>query len=87
MAIKIIKQFFTSRQISAFAGPAWTWNDQRQQFYLHQFTVAQPDLDYRNPLVLEEMKVSATVTSRWVSSTTPRNPRSPVLEKQEVISH
>jgi alpha-glucosidase len=44
-------------QISAFAGSAWEWNDQRQQFYLHQFTVGQPDLDYRNPLVLQEMKV------------------------------
>ncbi|XP_059476121.1 alpha-glucosidase-like [Neocloeon triangulifer] len=42
--------------ISAFAGSTWEWNEQRQQFYLHQFTVAQPDLDYRNPLVIEEMK-------------------------------
>ncbi|XP_059476122.1 maltase 1-like [Neocloeon triangulifer] len=42
--------------LSAFAGSAWQWNDQRQQFYLHQFTVGQPDLDFRNPLVLQEMK-------------------------------
>lgn len=50
-------------QISAFAGSAWEWNDQRQQFYLHQFTVGQPDLDYRNPLVLQEMKVFSLVES------------------------
>ncbi|XP_065341667.1 maltase 1-like [Cloeon dipterum] len=42
--------------LSAFAGSAWQWNEQRQQFYLHQFTAGQPDLDYRNPLVLQEMK-------------------------------
>jgi glycosidase len=35
----------------------WTWNDERQQFYLHQFGAKQPDLNFRNPAVREEMKV------------------------------
>jgi alpha-glucosidase len=43
-------------QISAFAGSAWKWSEERQEFYLHQFTVEQPDLNYRNPLVIEEMQ-------------------------------
>lgn len=37
-------------------GDAWTWNDQRQAFYYHQFAIKQPDLNFRNPKVHEEMK-------------------------------
>uniref|UniRef100_A0A182QXR2 alpha-glucosidase n=1 Tax=Anopheles farauti TaxID=69004 RepID=A0A182QXR2_9DIPT len=42
--------------IQAFRGSAWEWSDLRQQYYLHQFTVEQPDLNYRNPKVVQEMK-------------------------------
>ncbi|XP_047112731.1 maltase 2-like [Schistocerca piceifrons] len=35
---------------------AWEWNDARQQYYLHQFHIKQPDLNYRNPEVLAEME-------------------------------
>jgi alpha-glucosidase len=38
------------------SGSAWEWNDERQQYYLHQFQVKQPDLNYRNPSVREEIK-------------------------------
>lgn len=39
------------------SGSAWEWNDERQQYYLHQFQVKQPDLNYRSPSVREEIKV------------------------------
>ncbi|KAJ9576810.1 hypothetical protein L9F63_006584, partial [Diploptera punctata] len=42
--------------LSVFRGSAWTWNEQRQQYYLHHFAVEQPDLNFRNPVVVNEMK-------------------------------
>lgn len=42
--------------ISVFYGSAWTYHPVRQQFYLHQFTKEQPDLNFRNVKVREEMK-------------------------------
>ncbi|XP_059617991.1 maltase 2-like isoform X2 [Phlebotomus argentipes] len=41
--------------VSVFYGSAWTWNEFRRQFYLHQFTREQPDLNFRNPQVVAEM--------------------------------
>lgn len=46
-----------SNWLSIFRGSAWEWNDQRKEFYFHQFLKKQPDLNYRNPKVVEEMKV------------------------------
>ncbi|XP_013421849.1 alpha-glucosidase-like isoform X2 [Lingula anatina] len=40
---------------SFFGDSAWEWVEERQQFYLHQFLKEQPDLNYRNPKVVEEM--------------------------------
>lgn len=34
---------------------AWTYNAERDQCYLHQFTPEQPDLNYRNEKVVDEM--------------------------------
>ncbi|XP_055625270.1 maltase A3-like [Toxorhynchites rutilus septentrionalis] len=42
--------------LQAFRRSAWQWSENRQQYYLHQFTVEQPDLNYRNPVVVREMK-------------------------------
>ena len=37
------------------AGSAWTWDDATGQYYLHLFLAAQPDLNWRNPEVIEAM--------------------------------
>ena len=34
----------------------WEYREERGQFYLHQFLPGQPDLNYRNPKILEEIK-------------------------------
>lgn len=45
-------------QLSVFnSGPAWQWNEKRQQYYYHAFQVKQPDFNYRNSMVVEEIKV------------------------------
>ena len=34
-----------------FGGSAWTWCEERQQYYLHTFAKQQPDLNWENPEV------------------------------------
>ena len=41
---------------SNFEGKAWTWDEERQEYYLHLFAIKQPDLNMDNPLVREEVK-------------------------------
>jgi alpha-glucosidase len=41
--------------LSAFGGPAWTFDEHTGQYYLHQFVKQQPELNYRNPQVLSAM--------------------------------
>ncbi len=38
---------------ATFGGSAWEWDDVRQQYYLHNFLVSQPDLNWYNPEVVE----------------------------------
>ncbi|HEV2660879.1 MAG TPA: alpha-amylase family glycosyl hydrolase, partial [Ktedonobacteraceae bacterium] len=40
---------------SYFGGPAWQYDAQTGQYYLHLFDVKQPDLNWRNPAVREAM--------------------------------
>ena len=41
---------------SNFEGKAWTWDEERQEYYLHLFAIKQPDLNMDNPMVREEVK-------------------------------
>ena len=34
---------------STFGGPAWEWVPELKQYYFHQFSVKQPDLNWENP--------------------------------------
>ena len=49
--------------ISVFGNSSWTYNDTRGQWYLHQFSSFQPDLNYHNPEVRSAMK---DVLSFWL---------------------
>ncbi|XP_043665069.1 neutral and basic amino acid transport protein rBAT isoform X2 [Vespula pensylvanica] len=40
--------------LSVNGGSAWEWNEQRGQYYLHQFNKTQPDLNFYNPTVVQE---------------------------------
>ncbi len=40
--------------VSVFGGPAWTFDETRGQYYLHNFLKEQPDLNYHNPKVQAE---------------------------------
>ena len=40
---------------SIFGGSAWQWCEERQQYYLHTFAKAQPDLNWENPKVRQAL--------------------------------
>ncbi|WDR06644.1 alpha-glucosidase family protein [Devosia rhodophyticola] len=46
--------------LSIFGGSSWTWDSRRMQYYMHNFLVSQPDLNFHNPevqdAVLGEMR-------------------------------
>ncbi|HZC17949.1 MAG TPA: alpha-glucosidase family protein [Caulobacteraceae bacterium] len=37
--------------MAVFGGPSWTWHPRRRQYYLHNFLIEQPDLNFWNPAV------------------------------------
>ncbi|KAI4499900.1 hypothetical protein M0802_005156 [Mischocyttarus mexicanus] len=41
--------------ISVFSGPAWTYNKTLNEWYFHQFEYRQPELNFSNPELREEM--------------------------------
>ena len=48
---------------SFFSVPAWSWSHRRGQYYLHMFAPEQPDLNWENPRVREEL---AAVANFWL---------------------
>jgi len=42
--------------VSVFRFSGWKWSPKRKQFYYHAFLDKQPDLNYRNRRVVQEMK-------------------------------
>mgnify|MGYP002510769423 CR=1 FL=1 len=40
---------------AAFGGSAWEWVPEVQQYYFHQFSVKQPDLNWENPKLRKEI--------------------------------
>ena len=49
--------------LSVFGGSAWSLDNISGQYYLHQFSDFQPDLNYRNPEVVSAMQ---SVLSFWL---------------------
>jgi len=41
--------------LSIFGGRAWEWDGERMQYYLHNFLPSQPDLNFHNPEVQDEL--------------------------------
>ncbi|CAG7969569.1 unnamed protein product [Penicillium salamii] len=41
---------------SYFSGPAWTYDEQTDEYYLHLFAAEQPDLNWENPKVREAVQ-------------------------------
>ncbi len=41
--------------LSAFGGPAWTWDDATGQYYLHSFLPSQPDTNWRSPALRDAL--------------------------------
>jgi len=52
---KLAQTRLPNNWMSQFGGPAWTWDEGTQQFYLHSFLKEQPDLNWRNPDVRKAM--------------------------------
>lgn len=50
--------------LSAFGGSAWTWNRQREQYYLHDFLPSQPSLDFAN---MDVRKALLDIAEFWVA--------------------
>ena len=55
---------------SIFGGSAWTWCEARQQYYLHTFAEAQPDLNWENPQVRQALYDAANfwLDRAWAAS-------------------
>jgi alpha-glucosidase len=60
---KVPNQKYPNNWVSIFGGPAWEWDETRQQFYFHIFLKEQPDLNWRNP----ELRAAVmAMIKRWL---------------------
>ncbi|MEZ8579896.1 glycoside hydrolase family 13 protein [Vibrio splendidus] len=50
-------------QGSIFGGSAWQWDELTQQYYFHLFSKRQPDLNWENPKIQEEVH---TMMNWWI---------------------
>lgn len=48
---------------SCFSGSAWEYDEKTKQYYFHEFGVGQPDLNWENPKILDEM---ADIINFWM---------------------
>ncbi|OWK56922.1 Neutral and basic amino acid transport protein rBAT [Lonchura striata] len=53
--------------VSVFGNSSWQFDDVRKQCYFHQFGKEQPDLNFRNPAVQQEIRVSVKLTVNLVT--------------------
>ncbi|MBR4163305.1 MAG: alpha-glucosidase [Solobacterium sp.] len=67
-----------------FGGSAWTWCEERQQYYLHTFAYQQPDLNWANPDVRKALYDAANF---WVNKGAGgfRVDAIPYIKKPEVL--
>ena len=49
---------------SCFGGSAWQYCPERGQYYLHSYAIGQPDLNFENPAVRDEIK---KIIDFWIS--------------------
>ncbi len=49
--------------LANFGGSAWTWEPRSEQYYLHAYLPEQPDLNWRNPRVVEEW---VDILAHWI---------------------
>ena len=80
--------------LSAFGGPAWTFDEATGQWYLHLFLPEQPDLNWANPEVVMRCTAccgsgstaASTASGRTSSTSSARTRPSPISRRSSPIS-
>ena len=49
------KEILPNNWLSVFSGSVWEWDSNLNKYYLHSFTKKQPDLNWENPKVRDEI--------------------------------
>ena len=57
------KDVLPNEMRAAFGGSAWEWVPELEQYYFHQFSVKQPDLNWENPKLRKEIY---TMINWWI---------------------